>query len=324
MYERSMLMFLYASAPVHFGAGVSLGAVDLPIQRERHTGYPMAQGSGLKGALRHQLETSVRSRDSDVGDKVRWVFGPDGRSRDGTGEIAAPSDHAGAVAFGDGRLLLFPVRSLAGTFAYCTSVVAIARLRRDLELTGAGVTWGTPATAPDGKALVPPGTALRVDGKVVVEDFDLDAVEDASVAALGAWLGDHSLPATEGFDYFRERIKTHLAVLPDELFAHVTRLATVVEPHVKIDDETGTSAGTAFFYAEHLPPDSLLWSLVGVGRARGRGEHAKALEQLGLSDAAGVEMYLRSVLDGRAVQVGAEATTGRGLVHVRFTGETGQ
>ncbi|MGH7268591.1 MAG: type III-B CRISPR module RAMP protein Cmr4, partial [Candidatus Rokuibacteriota bacterium] len=289
---------------------------------------------GLKGALRHHLEATTRNGRADGGerDKIRWVFGPDGGGRDGAGEAEGepsqretrPSDHAGAVAFGDGRLLLFPVRSLAGTFAYCTSAVAVARLCRDLELAGASVAWQAPATPPDGKALVPPGTALAIDRKIVVEDFDLDAVEDPSAAALAAWLGDHSLPATQGFDHFRGRIKTHLAVLPDELFAHVTRLGTVVEPHVKIDDSTGTAAGTAFFYAEHLPPDSLLWSLVGVGRPRGRRDDAGELERLGLSGAAGIEAYLRSALSGRAVQVGAEATTGRGLVHVRFTGETGR
>lgn len=317
MYERAMLMFLYANSPVHFGAGVSLGAVDLPIQRERHTGYPMAQGSGLKGAIRHHVESMQAGEvDGDRGAKAQWVFGPDG-------ERAQASAHAGAVAFGDGRLLLFPVRSLVGTFAYCTSVVALGRLRRDAALV-ASVDWQVPAEPEDGTAWV---TSQKVvaGGKVVLEDFDLRAEERADVRQIAEWVAGRALPASPAFAHFHERVQTHLVVLPDGLFAHLTRLATVVEPHVKINDETGAAEGTAFFYAEHLPPDSLLWSLVGVGRPRVRsngGERQDAKrpepERLGIATVEDVARWLSEELDGKAVQAGAEATTGRGLVHVRL------
>jgi CRISPR-associated protein Cmr4 len=319
MYERAMLMFLYANSPVHFGAGVSLGAVDLPIQRERHTGYPMAQGSGLKGALRHYLEARSRSDGGATGDggrRVAWVFGPDGESEQGR-------DHAGAVAFGDGRLLLFPVRSLVGTFAYCTSALALGRLRRDVDLTAADVGWQAPPSPPDGKAWVPPGSRIVVADKVVLEDFDLAAEERADLAVAGQWIAEHALPVTEVFGHFRDRIRSHLVVLGEELFAHLTRLATVVEPHVKINDDTGTAAGQAFFYAEHMPPDSVMWSLLGLARPHARTEDRAEIERLGLTAAGGVARYLRGELDGRPVQVGAEASTGRGLVHLRFAGGTG-
>ncbi len=304
MYERATLMFLYANSPVHFGAGVSLGAVDLPVQRERHTGYPMAQGSGLKGALRHHVE-----RANGAGrDRVKWVFGPDG------GEAR---DHAGAVAFGDGRLLLFPVRSLTGTFAYCTSTVALSRLRRDLELAAVDAPWQAPAD-PKGRCLVAPDSKVASGGKVVVEDFDVVAASSAEVGAIARWIAERALPSSPGFQHFRDRVATHLAVLHDDLFKHLTQLATVVEPHVKIDDETGNAAGTAFFYAEHLPPDSLLWSLVGIARPHAPRQALAEVSELGLAAADDVERFLRRQLDDKAVQAGAEATTGRGLMHVRF------
>jgi CRISPR-associated protein Cmr4 len=315
MYERAMLMFLYADAPVHFGAGVSLGAVDLVIQRERHTGYPMAQGSGLKGALRHHLEWR-RAGDDDMQrikddmQRIKWVFGPDGGGD--------ARDHAGAVAFGDGRLLLFPVRSLAGTFAYCTSAVALGRLRRDLTLTENPVDWRVPEAPPENQAWVTRGSSVLARQKLVVEDFDLAAQERDDVTATAQWIASHALPADAAFEHFRARVQTHLAVLDDMLFAHLTRLATVVEPHVKIDDVTGTASERGFFYAEHLPPDSLLWSLVGIARPHGRDGERDDIARLSLRHAEDVDRYLRDALDGRAVQAGAEATTGRGLMHVRF------
>ncbi|HLY31875.1 MAG TPA: RAMP superfamily CRISPR-associated protein, partial [Ktedonobacterales bacterium] len=51
-YEAAALLFLYTETPLHAGTGASLGIVDLPIQREVHTQYPMIQGSSVKGALR--------------------------------------------------------------------------------------------------------------------------------------------------------------------------------------------------------------------------------------------------------------------------------
>lgn len=322
MYERSMLMFLYADAPVHLGAGVSLGGIDLPIQRERHTGYPMAQGSGLKGALRHHLSgrsASANNQDPHSRKKITAVFGPDGD------EESRPQDHAGAVAFGDGRLLLFPVRSLVGTFAYCTSALAVGRLIRDLDVAVPEEDGLSTLISPDeGCALAPPGSKVLDGNKAFLEDFDVQVTQDEKVKPLADWIGKNALPDGPAFDFFKKRIGTHLLLLDDNLFAHLVRLATVVEPHVKINDETGTAEGTAFFYAEHLPPDSVLWSLVGIGRPRmkrdteTKSNEPAILSTLGLPDAAAVGQYLLKQLDGKAMQVGAEATTGRGLVHLRF------
>jgi CRISPR-associated protein Cmr4 len=322
-------MFLYADSPVHLGAGVSLGGVDLPIQRERHTGYPMAQGSGLKGALRHHLWARARGERDPVEaqrarKKLALVFGPDGD------EETHPQDHAGAVAFGDGKLLLFPVRSLVGTFAYCTSGLALGRLRRDLEFVGIEESFDVPLPPGEGRALSPKGSKVLDANRAFLEDFDVQVEASDLVDKVATWVAGNTLPGGNGgkaFHYFQERIKTHLLVLDDDLFGHLVGLATVVEPHVKIDDTTGTAAGTAFFYAEHMPPDSLLWSLVGIGGPRAKPDRTAKPEDrldpaaLGLANAADVEDYMRKSLDNSPVQVGAEATTGRGLVHLRFTRE---
>ena len=46
------LLYLYAESPVHTGAAGSLDVLDLPVQREAATGYPVIWGQSLKGALR--------------------------------------------------------------------------------------------------------------------------------------------------------------------------------------------------------------------------------------------------------------------------------
>ncbi|MDP7318870.1 MAG: RAMP superfamily CRISPR-associated protein, partial [SAR324 cluster bacterium] len=57
--EHAKLLMFHALSPIHAGSGSSTGAVDLPIQRERHTARPIVQSSGLKGALREAVERSI-------------------------------------------------------------------------------------------------------------------------------------------------------------------------------------------------------------------------------------------------------------------------
>jgi CRISPR-associated protein Cmr4 len=60
MIQRNLLIF--TRTPLHVGAVSSVGAIDQPIQRERHTGFPIIPGSSLKGCFADQwrlLSSSV-------------------------------------------------------------------------------------------------------------------------------------------------------------------------------------------------------------------------------------------------------------------------
>ena len=51
MYKMANPFFLVVETPLHVGSGTELGIIDLPIQRERHTGFPKIEASGLKGCI---------------------------------------------------------------------------------------------------------------------------------------------------------------------------------------------------------------------------------------------------------------------------------
>jgi CRISPR-associated protein Cmr4 len=51
MSEKALLM-IHALTGLHPGSGTALGVVDLPVQRERHTAWPLIPGSSLKGVKR--------------------------------------------------------------------------------------------------------------------------------------------------------------------------------------------------------------------------------------------------------------------------------
>src|SRR5437667_7594921 len=125
-------LYLYTETPLHAGVGSGLSSIDLPIQRERTTQYPMIQGSGIKGKLRSVAEDTLPE------EKVRIMFGP---------KTTDAADHAGALIAGDARILLFPVRSLSGVFAYTTSYDVLARFKRDWERNDATLPWNIPTPA---------------------------------------------------------------------------------------------------------------------------------------------------------------------------------
>jgi len=48
---QTRILYLFTRTPLHVGAGSSVGAIDQPIVRERHTGFPIIPGSAIKGVL---------------------------------------------------------------------------------------------------------------------------------------------------------------------------------------------------------------------------------------------------------------------------------
>src|SRR6266567_9207792 len=100
MTMSALLTFVHALSPLHAG-----------------TGQPFLPGSSLKGTLRARCS----------GQNCPKVFGPD------AAEIQTDSNQASAAQFSDQRLLLLPIRSLAGTFAWITSPYVLRRLARDIE-----------------------------------------------------------------------------------------------------------------------------------------------------------------------------------------------
>src|SRR5216684_5087284 len=124
MTMETTMLYLYVETPLHAGVGSGLSSIDLPIQRERTTQYPVIQGSGIKGKLRSVAEDMVERKVGTLTDeRVTIMFGPK----------ATGADHAGALIAGDARILLFPVRSLNGVFAYTTCYDVLNRFMRDMK-----------------------------------------------------------------------------------------------------------------------------------------------------------------------------------------------
>jgi len=299
MFEKKAALFLYAVSPVHMGAGTATGIIDNPIQRERHTNHPSFAGSGIKGAIRHGFEA--------IGGETRLIdslFGP---------ESGSSNLHAGAVSFGDAQLVAFPVRSLRGGFVYATCPTALARARRLLEMAGEPLQWDIRDPGEGECFLANPD--LMQDEKLFLEAFEykVEQFRDAAeiLPPIAEVLASLALPDDSAYDFFRNKLKQDLVILSDSDFGYFVENATLVEPHVRIDPGTGTAADGGLFYTENLPPESLLIAPVMTSQTRGGQEG---------DDAAGVLLKIRTVIDGKLLQIGGDATTGRGLVMAKMVG----
>jgi len=247
------------------------------------TGIPFLAGTGFKGALRDRLsgtlETAVH----------RTVFGPD------TGEN--PSEHAGAVAFGDARLLALPVRSLRGTFAWVTSPLLLRLARRDNISSDPP---DIPAMRRVGKAAVTEDTVLCASGatKVFLEDLDLEITKDkadgwAQVLASLVFRGDESF------------LTRRFLIVDDEAMTFLWETATQVDARVKLT-EAGVVRDGALWYEESLPAETLLLGLAAADRPRRVGREETAEELL--------DLCLGEFQHG--MQFGGKANVGRGRARV--------
>lgn len=302
MYQQQAAVFFYTVSPVHMGAGQAVDVIDNPIQRERHTGHPSFAGSGIKGAVRHGW-VGLSGKE----EHLTPILGP---------EPGSNSLHAGAASFGDAQLVALPVRSLKGGYVHATCPLALSRAARQLQLAGLDCDW--PAfEVEEGRVLVSHEVLLSGhNGRLHLEAFEYQPELSEALAQVAQDLAGRALPEGGGHQYFRDKLARDLVVLSDTDFGYFAKHAMVVEPHVRIDPETGAAATGGLFYTENLPPESLLVAPLMVSRTRSgrKSEELEAGEVMG---------QLRGIMDGRMLQIGGDATTGRGLVVTRvWEGET--
>ena len=339
MYQIAKPLFLICETPLHAGSGSDLGIVDLPIQRERHTDFPKIEGSSLKGALREAVEHKVLEpfrKDSSKKSEVRnnlidlnRVFGHDDGALKGfskeemqnlfdtkndKGEtVKGKTDFAGAIGFTDARLLLFPVKSLKGVFAWVTCKKVLSQFVSDMNQTKEGIDIEGINLIDNSKTYVfnvDTSTKLKTD-KVVLEEYtftfdkDLplnDAVQVNGNENLPDWLAKH-LFNNDG-SYWCEKVKKDIIVLSDDDFKDFVNLSTEVITRTKIDNETGTVATGALFTEEYLPAESVMYSLV-LAHQEFRKDSPLTAEK--------VLSFFGDNLN-EIVQIGGSATIGKGLV----------
>lgn len=244
--KQRHLLTLYTRTPLHVGCGTSVDVVDLPIMRERITGFPVIPSTSLKGVLRQAARDLAAS---DAGKAKGFtiatadaLFGAkDDVQKD---EKANPVLHAGCVQIIEAKLLAFPVRSLAGCFAWLTCPSALMRFHRDTGLLRHADAQPL-SIPPPPKDTVIAGADLVANGQVVLEEYALDLERQLMPQAEDHKLLD-TLAGMVADQLWSERLPQRLAIVHDENFQHFVTSCTEVVARIAIDPGTRTNTGGAY------------------------------------------------------------------------------
>lgn len=288
-------MFLYAESSVHVGGGDSVGAIDLAIAREKYTDFPFIPSSGVKGALRSWY-TDFQSDQEKEDQIIDILFGP---LKDG-------SDHAGAAVFTDARILLFPVRTLKGVFAWITCPFVIERFFRDMKLAGKEVPNLKVPSLDGENVLVPMASVNLIKEKAVLEEFTYNATKVDLSDFISFF--KTAFPASDDYNYWREKLDTNLIIMGDDEFRDFVKTSTEVQARIRIDSETKTVSTGALFYQENLPCESLLYCICGAQKSMKKN-----------SDLSAEDVFKKLLaLNGKSLQLGGNESIGKGIFNLNF------
>ena len=297
LQENTKFCLLHAISPVHAGSGAATGAVDLPIQREKHSGWPHIQASGVKGACRdhctrfwaHSLTAlePFAGKVKQASEASDRIFGSD--TGNGGGQ-------AGAVAFSDAKLLAFPVRASAAPFVWVTCPALVKRLLRDLALAGhKNCEQLSSLTVEKESYQVIADSEKVIDNDLVLEDVCLKYAE-----------GNKELS-----NLFQELIPDaeRLVLVPDDHFSFLVETATEIQTQIKIDPEKGTTQDGSLRYEELLPTETIMYCLLFFGD-----EKIKKDDPLKMKN---ISAVVTSAVSGH-IQMGGDLTLGRGIFSVSW------
>ena len=289
MTSANVMLGLIAQTSIHAGTGSAVGAVDLPIQREGHSGWPCIFGASVKGAIRAKAYHTLKPFEPET---FLAIFG----------DSNANDAHAGSMSVGDARLLLLPVRSLTSAFKWVTCPAVLQRLKRDYQLLGQSLDLNVPTIDGDTQALW-----MQADNALFLEEYrfaakkyNLDKIAD-SIANLLAR------------EDFAKSLKEQLVIVSDDMFTYLANQATPVNAHIAIkDDGSKTVATGALWYEETLPPETVLYVPMMIQASRRNKvfmQPVEILETLKSTVFAGASQWL---------QLGGNETVGMGWCQVKL------
>jgi CRISPR-associated protein Cmr4 len=281
--------WLYAITPLHVGAGRGVGYIDLPIVREKVTNWPYVPGSAIKGVI---LD---KSRGAGLqSDAIEAAFG-----RAGSSGGAQDDSNAGSLVFSDASIICLPTRSFYGTFAWITCPMALKRLRgQNLP--------EVPRAPGDNEVFAPESNTISQNGKVYLEDIDLDMLANAELQNWSDAIAQSVFPDdAEWRNIFSQRF----AISSDDIFTYICETGTEVSARIRINDKTKNAADGALWYEESLPVGVILSGVVWCDKVFGKTAQATTPQHL-------MNTFCSNPYD---LQIGGKASTGKGRVACLFS-----
>lgn len=287
MNKDFSIAIMYAVTPCHAGSGSALGVVDLPIQRERHTNWPMIQASGVKGAFRanfdkykNNLPDEEKANVNEINKLADSIFG----TSEGTG-------YAGSSSFSDAKILAYPMRSDVSPFVWMTCPAVLKRLKKDLSFTGENIEKCKIPEVKENEAVLIKGS---ISGNVLLEDYEVEVSNNKKL---------------EGFDVYFEGAD-RLILVSDEVFNYGVTNCTQIMAQIKIDSKTGTTADGSLRYQEELPSDTLMYTVIHWGDSKNTTEDKLKADT--------IKRFITEEVIKNHIQIAGDETCGRGIFELTW------
>jgi len=354
MIKESKLFFIIAETPLHPGSGGEvIGLVDLPIQRERHTNFPKIEASGLKGCIREAFENLCRKKNGkyelekklDVLKNKFQNIESEWKEKNEKGEEIEKTDkekvplleyhraisltfgpedieesRAGSLVFTDARILLFPIKSLKGVFAWVTCPLVLERLKEELKLTNKiedplHVDFSTLINT------LPQQSNICIDSNIVLEEYTFEVKENKATLEIAEYLAQKIFPSQQNdiYKFWHEKLKKDLVILSDDDFEQFVTSSTEVITRTRVDDVTGTVKSGALWTEEYLPQDTILYSIAMASPVRVEKDDAKGIfkEDTPDKEAKKVLQFFELGIP-EIIQIGGNQTIGKGIIRIQI------
>lgn len=292
MFENASIAIMYAVTPCHAGSGSALGVVDLPIQRERHTNWPMIQASGVKGAFRANFDRFKnkifdKAQIKDFEKLSDSIFGTDKGGNNASG-------YAGSCSISDARILAYPMRSNVSPFVWITCPAVLKRFARDLEIAGKS-SFDSHKFSISAESAISIGKSA-LSGDILLEDFEVK-VQSSKI------------------DEFKE-IETYFAdverllLVSDDVFNYGVTDCTQIMAQIKINSETGTTADGSLRYQEELPSDTIMYTVIHWGDSKNTAEDKLKADT--------IKKFITDEVIRNHIQIAGDETCGRGIFQLSW------
>ncbi|WP_296664238.1 type III-B CRISPR module RAMP protein Cmr4 [Treponema sp. UBA753] len=290
MFENTSIAIMYAVTPCHAGSGSALGVVDLPIQRERHTNWPMIQASGVKGAFRanfDRFKNKIANKEQikDFEKLTESIFG-----------TSSNGGYAGSLSISDAKILAFPMRSNVSPFVWITCPSVLKRLEKDLSVANFNSIEfdSSKFSVSDDKAISLGKSELK--GNVLLEDYEVQ-VADSEIKEF-----------SEIEPFFKDAER--LLLVSDDVFNYGVSNCTQIMAQIKIDSKTGTTQDGSLRYQEELPSDTVMYTVIHWGDSKNSVEDKLKAET--------IKNFITEEVIANHIQIAGDETCGRGVFQLAW------
>lgn len=305
--QNNSIVLMYALSPCHAGSGSSMGVVDLPIQRERHTNWPVIQASGVKGAFRANFDLFKNNiADDDKAQIQQFEKLTDSIFGSSSSKASDKSGYAGSFSISDAKILAYPMRSNAAPFVWITCPAILKRLIKDVLFIGKAApvfVWKDIETLLSGDNTG--SKAFKLHGSfgehkdILLEDYQVRLESDNSpIAGLQQLVSEYMISA--------ER----LLLVSDEVFDYGVSDCTQITAKISIDSTTGTTLDGSLRYQEELPADTIMYSVVCWGDTKNSIEDQLKAET--------IKKFICEQVIEKYIQIAGDETLGRGIFELSW------